>query len=79
MKKYRIIEVKAPARAIYVDEKSQLPEFIRYGTPYYYVEVKEGFFDKWQRLDPCFDTGLAAYFYAYNLTLEPKERVITTL
>lgn len=79
MKKYRIVEVKAPENAMYVDEKSQLPEFIRYGTPYYYIEAKESFFGKWKRLDPCFGTALAAYFYAYNLSLEPKERVITTL
>ena len=83
MKKYRIVEVREPLNAGYIDEKSELPEFIRYGKPFYNVEVRTknilGIYCQWQFLEARFETAKAAQFYIYNLSLERKERVITTL
>ena len=83
MKKYRIVEVREPFNAGYVDEKSELPEFIRYGKPFYIVEVRTknilGIYCQWQFHEGRFETAKAAQFWIYNNTLQRKERVITML
>ena len=85
MKKYRIVEVREPLKMGYIDEKSELPEFIRYGKPFYQVEektstivisFKKGIHYEWKPLDMRFETAKAAHFWIYNNTLQRKERVI---
>lgn len=83
MTKYRIVEVREPFQMGYVDEKSELPEFIRYGKPFYIVEVRTknilGIYCQWQFLEGRFETAKAAHFWIYNNTLQRKERVIAEL
>ena len=88
MKKYRIVEVREPMRATYRDEKSKLPEFVRYTDPFYQVEertstivisFKKGIHYEWKPLDMRFVNAMAARFYIYNHFSSVKKRIIAEL
>lgn len=88
MKKFRIVEVREPMKATYHGEKSEFPEFIRYGKPFYQVEertstivvsFKTGIHYEWKALDIRFETAMAARFYIYNHFSSVKKRIIAEL